>query len=88
MTGYFKIVSDGFVLGVGTGNGGLQITQEEYQTIVELIQEKPSAPSGYTYMLTEALEWQLVELPPVPPVDDPATPEDYEDALSKLGVSV
>lgn len=88
MTGYFKIVSDGFVLGVGTGNGGTQITPEEYQSISELIKNRPSAASGYTYMLTEALEWQLVELPPVPPVDDPATPEDYEDALSKLGVSV
>lgn len=88
MTGYFKIVSDEFILGVGTGNGGTQISQAEYQTISELIQERPFAPSGYTYMLTEALEWQLVELPPAPPVDDPATPEDYEDALSKLGVSV
>lgn len=43
--------------------GGTQITEEDYTNILNMIRNKPTAPSGYSYRLTEKLEWELYESP-------------------------
>ena len=56
--------NDIYVESVGTGNVGTELTESEYNAIMQKIQNKPAAPDGYTYKLrADNLEWELVELP-------------------------
>lgn len=88
MTNFYKIVSDGYIIGIGTnGNDSVtEITESEYSEIHAIIVNKPSEPEGYTYKLrADNLEWEMVELPSVDPAEE-AGPEDYEQALQQMGV--
>lgn len=46
------------------------ITAEEYTEILAMFRNRPIAPDGYGYKLTESLEWELYELPAVEETDD------------------
>ena len=62
----YKYINDGYIIGVGSGAGaGSEITEDEYNKILDKINNRPTAPEGFTYRLTTALEWELCELPPV-----------------------
>lgn len=62
----YKYINNGYIIGVGTGAGaGEPITEDEYNTILDKINNRPTAPEGFTYRLTTALEWELAELPPI-----------------------
>ena len=77
--------NDVYVDSVGIGNVGTELTESEYNTILQKIQSKPEAPDGYTYKLrADNLEWEMVEMPE--PIDENAEISDYENALSDLGV--
>lgn len=63
---YGKYINDNYIVGVGTGAGtGSEITEDEYNEILDKINNRPTAPEGFTYRLTTALEWELVELPAI-----------------------
>ena len=53
---------------------GVEITEEKYTEILNMIRKKPIAPDGYGYCLTDDLKWELVELL--------ATPEDADPDLT------
>ena len=60
---YFKTVSDGYILAIGMdAQTGEEINQAEYEQIMTVIHAKPVAPEGYSYRLTDALEWELLEV--------------------------
>ena len=81
---YYKLNIDGYLVSVGTGTGGTEITESEYSTIMQKIQTKPTDPNGYAYKLrADNLEWELVELPPVEP--EPIT---EEEALTRCANSL
>lgn len=62
----YKYINDGYIIGVGSGAGaGEPITEDEYNTILDKINNRPTALEGFTYRLTTALEWELAELPPI-----------------------
>ena len=62
---YGKYINDNYIVGVGTGAGtGSEITEDEYNEILDKINNRPTAPEGFTYRLTTALEWELCALPP------------------------
>lgn len=42
---------------------GKEITETEYNHILFIIRNKPTATEGHGYRLTEGLEWELYELP-------------------------
>lgn len=68
------IVIDGYIAALSTGSG-TEITESEYSTIMQKIQNKPVDPNGYQYRLrADNLEWELVELPPIEP--EPLTDEE------------
>ena len=67
---------------------GVEISEEKYTEILNIIRNKPTAPDGYGYRLTDDLKWELYELPAEDQEDEEATAEDYEAALAELGVSV
>ena len=87
MDKYFKIIEDGYITLVGTGGGDGEITREEYETILSVIHNRPTAQPGYTYKLRTDLTWQLCEMPVVE-IEEEATEEDYLAALEELGVCV
>lgn len=58
---YKKYEKDGYILCLGIGD---EITEDEYNTILDKINNRPTAPEGFTYRLTTALQWELCELPP------------------------
>lgn len=72
----YKYINDGYIIGVGSGAGaGEPITEDEYNEILSKINNRPSAPEGFTYRLTTALEWELCELPPI------ENNEEFEDEV-------
>ena len=66
---------------------GKEITEAEYNRIKSIIDNRPTAPDGFAYRLTENLEWELYEMP-VEEVEEEVTAEDYETALAEMGVEV
>lgn len=83
---YFITVKDGIIIGVGKNCGNTEITEAEYNDILTLFGERPTAPEGYIYLLRSDLTWELHEKPAIPEED--ATEEDYQAALSLMGVSI
>ena len=60
---YWKQIIDGYLTAIGTGKGGTEISQTEYEEILSMLHNRPTAPNGYGYRLTAELEWELYELP-------------------------
>lgn len=85
---YYKQIEDGCILAVGSGPGNTEITAEEYEYLMGIIQNRPTPLEGFDYRLREDLTWELVELPPVEPVEAEATEADYISALAGLGVTL
>lgn len=67
---YYKIINDGYLIAVGIGVGGTEITEAEYNSLREFFSTKPTAPEGYDYRLKDTLEWELYELPIIPPTEE------------------
>lgn len=75
---YYKVIFNEYILAVGTGNGGEEITETEYNEIHSVIQNRP-AQDGYGYRLKTDLTWEQYELPVE---EDPELTE--EEALDIL----
>ena len=88
MEKYYKNIDGGYLVSISTGSGHEEITQEEYNQILEVICSRPTAEAGYGYRLKTDLTWELYELPPVEEADEEATIEDYAAALRDMGVEV
>lgn len=67
---------------------GVEISEEKYAEILNMIRNKPTAPDGYGYRLTDDLKWELYELHAEDQEDEESTAEDYQAALAELGVSM
>lgn len=85
---YWKQIIDGYITAIGTGKGKVQITQAEYDEILSILRNRPTAPDGYGYRLTADLVWELYELPPEEVTDEEATEADYQAELRRLGVEL
>lgn len=81
---YYKLIVDGYIVGVGQGDGGTSITEAEYNELLAIILSAPIAPDGYDYMLNATtLEWELVEMP-VTPEPEPSDEIDDGEAMTIL----
>lgn len=60
---YYKIINDGYITAYGTGSGGEEISQGEYDTLCAAMADRPTPPDGYDYRLTTDLVWEQYELP-------------------------
>lgn len=61
---YYKIVSDQYIISVGTGSDmGEQIDEFEYLNILAAINSKPETDVGIDYRLKANLEWESFEVP-------------------------
>ena len=66
---YNKQTSNNYILAIGTGYGGTEITEAEYNEIMAIIQNRPAA-EGKGYRLKADLTWEEYDLPPVPEPSD------------------
>lgn len=67
---YYKQISNDYILAVGTGPGGTEITETEYNSILSAIQSRPTSETQ-GYRLRADLTWEAYDLPPAPePSDD------------------
>lgn len=67
---FYKYINNKYIIGVGTGASGEEITKQEYNAILEKINNRPEAPEGYSYRLTTAMEWELCEVPKIEPTTE------------------
>lgn len=67
---YYKQISNGYILSIGIGGSGTEITEEEYSEIKSVINNKPQGTETYDYMLKEDLTWEEYEIEPVEPEAD------------------
>ena len=77
---FFKLIENGYIKAVGTGFGGIEITEAEYIELLDKSRNKPEAPEGHEYWITGAGEFALVEVEPVPEPTE-ATPDEALDIL-------
>lgn len=63
---YYKQISDGYILTVGTGAGGTEITKAEYDRILAVIRAKPPRTETEDYHLREDLTWEPYAAEPLP----------------------
>ena len=54
-----------------------EIPEEKYNEIMTILKNRPTAPDGYSYRLTEDLQWELYELP----IDE--TEESIESSMTE-----
>lgn len=76
---FYKYINDKFIIGVGTGTGGEEIAEKEYNSILEKINNRPEAPEGYSYRLTTAMKWVLCEVLKTEPTTEDEIIESEED---------
>ena len=82
MTRYYKQTDDVYILAVGVGVGGMEISADEYSEILSIIQNRPIV-DGKGYRLKTDLTWEAYDLPPEPePSDEDEIPA--EEALDIL----
>lgn len=77
---YYKNIDNGYILAIGTGGGGVEITEQEYDTIMSVIHNKPARTETTDYHLKTDLTWEEYERIPEEPSDD----IDAEEALDIL----
>lgn len=62
---YYKQLADGYILAIGTGGSGTEITKAEYDEIMSIIQNKPAETTTTDYRLKDDLTWEAFEVEPV-----------------------
>lgn len=63
---FYKIIEDGYIIGIGTGTGGTEITESEYAEIMSVIRNKPQATATTDYRLRDDLTWEEYPVEPQP----------------------
>lgn len=84
---YYKQLSDNYILAIGTGPGGTEITETEYNSILSVIQSRPTSETQ-GYRLRADLTWEAYDLPPDPEPSDDDEISDEEAFNILIGGSV
>ena len=82
---YYKLTGSDYLMAIGTGLGGTEITESEYNNILSIIRSRPTPPAGYAYRLKADLTWEQYELPPEPEPSDTDEITDDEAMAIRLG---
>lgn len=81
---YYKQLLDTNITAIGTGYGGTEITESEYNEILNIIRNRPQA-DGKGYRLKADLTWEEYDLPPEPEPSDEDEISDDEALNILLG---
>ena len=73
---YYKYINQGYIVCIGTGGMGEEISEAEYNELKAVIDAKPSRRETTDYRLREDLTWEEYELErleePEPTAEDKA----------------
>ena len=83
---FYKQISNNYIIAIGTGAGGTEITEAEYKNIMAIIQNRP-ATEGKGYRLKTDLTWEAYDLPPEPEPSDEDELSDTEALNVIMGVT-
>lgn len=72
---YYKDIQNGFIVAIGTGGGGIEITEIEYESILAVIRDKPARTDTTDYHLLEDLTWEEYERIEPPDETEPSAEE-------------
>ena len=72
---YYKDIQNGFIAAIGTGGGGVEITETEYESILAVIRNKPARTETTDYHLREDLTWEEYERIEPPDESEPSAEE-------------
>lgn len=81
MEKYFKNIEDDYIIAISTGSGTEEITQEEYDNILSVIQNRPIPKDGFDYKLKADLIWELVEVEVIPEDEIEITDDEFMEML-------
>ena len=76
---YYKTIEDGYIVAIGNGGMGEEITESEYGEILSVIHNKPQETTEIGYRLKTDLTWESYQKEPEPEPDP--TPEEAIDVL-------
>lgn len=77
---YYKQIENGYIIAIGTGGGGTEITAAEYDEIMAAIQNKPPTTDTIDYRLKTDLTWEQYEKE-MPAEEEELTPEEALNIL-------
>lgn len=83
---YYKIIEDNILTAIGSMDilvePCIEITEKEYNSIIDLIQDKPQDTEDTVYVLdAESMEYVPTERPIEPTPIEPSNPYGIEDEL-------
>lgn len=81
MDKYFINYDGDYIFSTGKGVGDKEITQEEYENILSIINNRPKTETGFAYKLRKDLTWEKVEVPVVPSDNDELSAEEALDII-------
>lgn len=81
---YYKIIDNDYLVAVGNGSGGEEITEAEYSTLLEVIRNKPISENCYDYRLKTDLTWERCETYTNEEPDEEITLEDAVSEVDRL----
>ena len=58
MVRYFKMVKNGYILTIGIGSGGIEITEDEYLALYDIFMTRPDDGLDYYDLNADTLEWE------------------------------
>lgn len=82
---FYKLVEDGYIVCIGTGGMGEEITEAEYSEIMTAIASKPQRTETTDYRLKTDLTWEQYEVDPPEPSDEIDDSEALEILLGGEG---
>ena len=81
---YYKIINNNYIIAIGTGNGGTEITKSEYNEIMSVIQNRPQETETTAHRLKDDLTWEPYEVEPISDEDSEPTEEERLNAYDIL----
>ena len=76
---YIQTIEDGYIVSIGTGTSGDEITEDRYNEIMSVIRSKPPRTETTDYRLKTDLTWESFEVEPEP--EPEPTPEEILNIL-------
>ena len=73
---YYKRIENGYIVSIGTGPGATEITEADYNQILQTVEDKPTETATMGYRLKTDLTWESYEREPPAESDSDEMSED------------
>lgn len=82
---YFKNIEGDYITSISTGCGMEEITQEEYENILDIIRnQRPEPQVGFDYILKTDLTWEPYEVEVIPEDEMEISDDEFFDMLEEV----